>query len=164
MMTAFPIISMILYLFLAPLFGGLMDGLDRKISARMQRRIGPPLLQPFYDVKKLFSKQRIVVDRSQSFLLLSYLILMIVTGMMFYAGTDMLMCFFVMSTASTFLYFAAVIPSSPMSTVGANRELLQMMAYEPAVLMTCVGFYLVCHTFDVSGIIELDFNSYFVNV
>ena len=45
------------YLVLAPFLGGLLDGCDRKISARMQGRIGPPLLQPFYDVQKLFNKQ-----------------------------------------------------------------------------------------------------------
>ena len=40
------VISVVLFLVLAPLVGGLLDGLDRKISARMQGRIGPPLLQP----------------------------------------------------------------------------------------------------------------------
>lgn len=43
------VIGALLYLLLAPLLGGLLSGLDRKISARMQRRVGPPLLQPFYD-------------------------------------------------------------------------------------------------------------------
>ena len=41
------------YLVLAPLVGGLLAGFDRKISARMQGRIGPPIFQPFYDVLKL---------------------------------------------------------------------------------------------------------------
>ena len=48
------IISVIAYLILAPLAGGLLAGLDRKLSARMQRRVGPPFLQPFYVVLKLF--------------------------------------------------------------------------------------------------------------
>ena len=47
------IISGIAYLILAPVIGGLLAGLDRKISARMQRRVGPPVLQPFYDFFKL---------------------------------------------------------------------------------------------------------------
>ena len=66
------VISVVLFLVLAPLVGGLLDGLDRKISARMQGRIGPPLLQPFYDVAKLWNKQMIVVNKAQTFLLLSY--------------------------------------------------------------------------------------------
>ncbi len=146
------IIRIVLYIVLAPLIGGLLEGIDRKISARMQRRVGPPLLQPFYDVKKLFKKQVIIVSRSQTFALIPYLFLMILTGAMFFAGMDILMCFFVMSTAATALYFAAMVTSSPYATIGANRELIQMMAYEPAVLLTCVGFYLAEGTFNVSEI------------
>ena len=146
------ILLVVAYILLAPLVGGLLEGLDRKISARMQRRVGPPLLQPFYDVIKLFSKQVIIVSRSQMFFLLSYMVLMILTGAMFFAGTDILMCFFVMSTGATFLYFAAMVTSTPYSTMGGNRELLQMLAYEPAVLLTCVGFYLAEGTFNVSEI------------
>ena len=47
------ILSATLYVLLAPLFGGLIAGIDRKITARMQGRKGPPVLQPFYDVFKL---------------------------------------------------------------------------------------------------------------
>ena len=140
------------YLLLAPLIGGLLEGIDRKISARMQRRVGPPLLQPFYDVIKLFKKQVIAVAPAQTFCLISYLALMVLTGCMFYAGQDILLCFFVLSTAATFLYFAAVVTSSPYASVGANRELIQMMTYEPAVLLTCVGFYLAEGTFNVGEI------------
>ena len=38
------ILSVLGFLILAPFLGGLLDGIDRKISARMQRRVGPPLL------------------------------------------------------------------------------------------------------------------------
>ncbi len=151
-MSMTKIVLVIAYILFAPILGGLLDGIDRKISARMQRRVGPPLLQPFYDVIKLFSKQVIIVSRSQIFFLLSYMVLMVVTGVLFFAGTDILMCFFVMSTGATFLYFAAMVTSTPYSTMGANRELLQMLAYEPAVLLTCVGFYLAEGTFDVGEI------------
>ena len=151
-MSMTSVVLVICYILLAPLVGGLLEGMDRKISARMQRRVGPPLLQPFYDVVKLFSKQGIIVSRSQIFFLLSYFVLIVLTGAMFFAGTDILLCFFVMSTGATFLYFAGMVTSTPYSTMGANRELLQMLAYEPAVLLTCVGFYLAEGTFNVSEI------------
>ena len=144
------------YVILAPFIGGFLEGVDRKISARMQRRVGPPLLQPFYDVIKLFNKETISVDSAQTFLLLTYFILMVVTGVMFFSGSDILMCFFVLSTAATFLYFAGVITSSPYSSIGAQRELIQMMAYEPAVLLTCVGFYLAAGSFNVTEIASAD--------
>ena len=149
-------VFMIAYILLAPFIGGFLEGLDRKISARMQRRVGPPVLQPFYDVKKLLNKQTISVMTAQTFLLLTYMVLMILTGAMFFYGTDILMCFFVMSTGATFLYFASVVTSSPYSSIGAQRELIQMMAYEPAVLLTCVGFYLAAGTFNVSEIAAHD--------
>ena len=57
----------IAYLILAPVIGGLLAGLDRIITARMQRRVGPPLLQPFYDVLKLTEKQEIAVNLVQDF-------------------------------------------------------------------------------------------------
>lgn len=151
-MAAHQIVYIILYVLLAPLIGGFLEGCDRKISARMQRRVGPPILQPFYDVQKLMNKQTIAVSKAQGMFLIIYMILMIFTGAMFFAGTDILMCFFVLSTAATFLYFAVVVTNSPMSTIGGQRELIQMMTYEPAVLLTCVGFYLANGTFEVAKI------------
>ena len=46
-----------LFCFLVGLF---LSGVDRKIVARMQKRVGPPLLQPFYDFFKLCGKETIV--------------------------------------------------------------------------------------------------------
>lgn len=148
------IIPVLIYLLFAPLIGGLLDGIDRKISARMQGRIGPPLLQPFYDVKKLLHKQKISVNRSQSFLVLCFCITQIFTGCLFFAGSDILFCFFILSTGATFLVFAAAITGSPYSTMGASRELFQMMVYEPAVLLACVGLYLATGSFNVNEIIQ----------
>ena len=150
------VISVIAYLLLAPLTGGFLSGLDRKISARMQGRIGPSILQPFYDVAKLFSKQFIIVNPAQTFLIISYLLTLVFTGCMFFAGNDLLLCFFILSTGATFLMFAACVTNSPYSNLGASRELFQMMCYEPAVLLACVGFYLATGSFNVSDIIQSD--------
>ena len=49
--AASTIISLVLAL-ATPLMGGVLAGVDRKLTARMQERVGPPLLQPFYDVIK----------------------------------------------------------------------------------------------------------------
>ena len=42
------------------LSGMLLCGIDRKLVARMQKRVGPPILQPFYDFFKLCGKETIV--------------------------------------------------------------------------------------------------------
>ena len=64
------------------------------------------------------------------------------------------LCFFILSTGATFLLFAACVTNSPYSNLGASRELVQIMSYEPAVLLTCVGFYLATGSFNVSDIIK----------
>ena len=148
------VVSVILYLLLAPLAGALLDGVDRKISARMQGRQGPPLLQPFYDLGKLFTKQMLAVNSVQIFLLLSYLIFLAVSGSLLFAGADLLMCLFILSTADMFLVMAASSDSSPFSTLGAGREMIQIMAYEPMTLLLAVGFYLATGSFQVADIIS----------
>lgn len=149
-------IYVILYLVCAPFIGGLLDGIDRKISARMQGRKGPSVLQPFYDLIKLFQKEPLVVKRSQTFLVMTYLIFMMITGVLFFGGMDLLLCFFALTTCAMFLVLAASFTHSPYASVGCQRELLQMMAYEPMVLLTAVGFYVATGTFYVSEIAATD--------
>ncbi|MGL4738136.1 MAG: respiratory chain complex I subunit 1 family protein, partial [Cellulosilyticaceae bacterium] len=137
-------------LILAPIVGGLLAGMDRKISARMQGRIGPPILQPFYDVMKLFQKETLTTHTTQKLYVGCFLVFMMFTGVLFFAGGDLLLMFFSFTLASIFFVLAAYSSGSPYSAIGAERELLQMMAYEPVVLMTAVGFFKVTGTFDVT--------------
>ncbi len=148
------VIFVVAYLVLAPLVGGLLAGFDRVISARMQGRVGPPLLQPFYDVFKLREKESITVNRVQDFYVMCFFIFVLVTGGIFFAGGDLLLVIFTLTLASVFLIVAAFSSNSPYSQVGAERELLQMMAYEPMVLITAVGFYVVEGSFEVRQIVS----------
>lgn len=146
-------ITGIIYIIIAPIVGGLLQGIDRKITARMQGRTGPSVLQSFYDVKKLFNKEVIVVNKAEKFFLVFYLIFMIFTGAIFFSGGDILLVTFSFTLTSIFLVIGAYSTNSPFSTIGAERELLQMMAYEPMVLLTAIGFYLAEGTFDIGDII-----------
>ena len=144
------------YLILAPFVGAVLDGADRVITARMQGRRGPSVLQPFYDLSKLFSKQMIAVNNVQLLLNLSYLLFIVIAGSMLFGGADILMCLFILSTADMFLVMAASSDSSPFANMGAAREMVQMMAYEPLTLLVAVGFYLASGTFHVGNIIQSD--------
>lgn len=146
------IISIVAYLILAPLVGGILAGLDRKLSARMQGRVGPSILQPFYDVFKLFEKEAVTVTKVQDFYVMIFVVFVIVSGVIFFAGGDLLLVIFVLTLASAFLIIAAFSSNSPYAQVGAERELLQMMAYEPMVLMTAIGFYMFSGSFAVRDI------------
>jgi formate hydrogenlyase subunit 4 len=143
----------IAYLIFAPLVGGILAGLDRIVSARMQGRVGPPLLQPFYDVLKLMEKEPLTVNKVQDFYVMCFLIFIVITGGFFFAGGDLLLVIFSLTLASVFLIVAAFSSNSPYAQVGAERELLQIMAYEPMVLMTAVGFYMFTGSFRVSDIL-----------
>ncbi|MGI6737419.1 MAG: respiratory chain complex I subunit 1 family protein [Anaerovoracaceae bacterium] len=150
------IISVVAYLVLAPLIGGLLAGIDRKITAHMQGRVGPPIVQPFYDFFKLTEKEDITVNRIQDFYVMCFLVFVIVTGALFFVGQNLLLIMFVLTLASVFLILAAFSSNSPYSQIGAERELLQMMAYEPMVLLTCIGFYMATGSFRVDKIITAD--------
>ena len=148
------IISVIAYLVLAPLVGGFLAGLDRKMSARLQGRVGPPVLQPFYDVLKLTEKEKITVNNVQDFYVLCFFLFVVVTGCFFFAGLNLLLVIFTLTLASVFLIIAAFSSNSPYSELGAQREMLQMMAYEPMVLLAAVGLYLQTGSFDVAEIVN----------
>lgn len=150
------LISAIAYLVLAPFAGALLAGVDRKISARMQGRQGPPITQPLYDVAKLLKKQTKTINRVQILYLLSFLFFIILTGLLFFGGYDLLLIFFTLTTANIFLVIAASSGHSPYAFMGASRELVQMLAYEPMVLITAIGLYIVTGSFKVSEIVASD--------
>ena len=153
MTTVYSVISAVLYIILAPIFGALLAGLDRKITARMQGRQGPPLLQPLYDVQKLLKKQTKVINRVQMLYLLTFLFFILVTGVLFFAGYDILFVLFTLTTANLFLVIAASSGHSPYAFMGAGRELVQMLVYEPMVLIAAIGLYVVTGSFKVSEIV-----------
>lgn len=155
------IIAIISYIILAPFVGGLLAGLDRKLTARMQGRIGPPLLQPFYDVKKLIDKEILLINNMQYLFAWCFIIFIIFTGAMFFAGGNILLVFFVFTTAAMFFVLEATTTNSPYAVMGANREMIQMLSYEPMILLTAVGFYTAIEvtlgtgTFNISEIVRL---------
>ena len=146
------LIGAVLFLILAPIAGGLIAGIDRKITARMQGRVGPPLLQPFYDVGKLFEKENVVVTTAQNFYVLAYLVFIALSGALFFAGWDLLLIVFAFTLAHVFLVLGAYAVHSPYSHIGAERELIQVMAYEPMIILAAVGLYMVSGSFYVTEI------------
>lgn len=150
------IARIVLYIILSPLVGGLIAGLDRKISAWLQGRVGPPLLQPFYDVMKLLNKENTVVNVSQKFYVFCFMIFAIFTGAIFFAGEDLLLVIFALTLANVFLVLGAYSTYSPYSYFGAERELIQMMAYEPMIILSAVGIYMVTGSFRVADIAFYD--------
>lgn len=150
------VIATIAFAILGPVIGCLLSGIDRRISARMQGRVGPPILQPYYDVRKLLGKEYVSVNSSETVYITCALIFTLVAGGIFFGGGNLLFCIFVVTLATLFFIMAAYSTRSPYAEIGAHRETLQVMSYEPMVLLMAVGFYIAAGTFNVAGVFELD--------
>lgn len=137
---------------LAPIVGGFIRGLDRVITARMQGRVGPPLLQPFYDILKLMRKEPVVVNRIQVTYAYLHLILMVLATFMLVMGQDSLMLLFILAFASLSLVLGGMSVRSPFSRIGSQREIIMMVAYEPILILMVIGFYLINGTFQIQSI------------
>ncbi|QNU66775.1 NADH-quinone oxidoreductase subunit H [Ruminiclostridium herbifermentans] len=138
----------------APIIGGLLTGIDRKITARMQNRQGPPILQPFYDFFKLIGKQDIAVNQTQMVYVLGHLLFAIGALVMLVLQQDLLMIMFILAFSGIALIMGASSIRSPYSKIGAQREIMSMMAYEPVLLLMVVGVYKATGSFMISGIFE----------
>ncbi|MDR1565613.1 MAG: NADH-quinone oxidoreductase subunit H [Oscillospiraceae bacterium] len=150
------ILRIALALFAVPIAGGLLAGMDRIITARMQRRKGPPLLQPFYDVIKLLQKEATTVNMITRFFTTFSLCFTILAVVLLFTGQDLLLCIFAFTLACVFFVIMGYSGYSPYSFIGAERELIQIMCYEPMILIAAFAFYEVSGSFHVEVVWKLD--------
>lgn len=136
--------------------GGLLSWFDRKVTAMVQFRKGPPLLQPFYDFLKLLLVKETILPAKGSkltFLLApvfalcaamisGVLILMplfnIKTG---FAG-DLIVIFYLLAIPSLAFMIGALASGNPLASVGASREMKLIMSYELTFLLVVAGIVL----------------------
>ena len=130
-------------------FGVLMAGIDRKLVARMQRRVGPPILQPWYDFVKCCAKETIIPRCTKKaifigapYLGLACLIVIALFipvgsyGSAFTAGADLVVILYLLTIAGVTLIIGASSTGSPYAGVGLSREMVAMISYElPFVLV-----------------------------
>lgn len=156
------VIVAIVTIIVAPILGALIYGIDRKISARMQGRMGPPIIQPFYDVIKLWNKEKKAVNTMQIACAFAYFAFALASLVMLVLGQDLLMIIFVLAFAGAAIILGALCVPSPYSHLGGQREILQMLAYEPILILLVVGYYLTTNlslgqgSFMVSDVFALD--------
>ncbi len=155
-MTMIPtIVGTIAFALLAPVVGCLLAGLDRVVSARMQGRVGPPILQPYYDVRKLLEKEDASVNSVEKTYIICALVFALLSGGIFFSGGNLLLCVFIITLSSLFFIIAAYSTRSPYAEIGAHRETLQVMAYEPMVLLFAIAFFIATGSFDTASVFEL---------
>ena len=134
-----------LFCFLA---GMLLCGIDRKLVAKMQKRVGPPLLQPFYDFFKLCGKETIVPAAAEriSFMLaplvgLAALVVIQlfipVFGFTAFSGIgDIIVILYLLLIPALAIILGGAASGSPYAGVGLSREMVTVISCElPLVLV-----------------------------
>ena len=135
---------------IVPIAGGLVTGLDRKVSAKMQHRKGPPLLQPFYDVFKLIQKDSKTVNPIARYFLVLSLVFNMFNVVLFFMGAELLLCIFAFTLSCVFFTLAGYSSHSPYSFIGSERELIQIMCYVPMLIILAFGYYQAVGSFSIS--------------
>jgi len=149
-------VLVVLGLAAGPLLGGVVSGLDRILTAHLQARIGPPVWQPYFDVLKLFGKEKMVVNVWQAFCAYCYLAASAIALVLFFLQSDLLLILFVQAVGALFLVIGAFSSTSPFSQIGAHRELLQILSYEPLLVLVMVGFFLETGSFKIQAVFRAE--------
>jgi len=118
-----------------PLLVGVLLGLDRVLTARLQGRQGPSVLQSLRDLTKLLHKKGSYVNGSQAMFAYGALVLQASAALVLIMGSDVLTAFLLSGVGCFLMVMAALSVRSPYSHLRAQRELVQMMATEPVVMM-----------------------------
>lgn len=142
----------ILLIILAPLIGGLLYGFERVVKARMQRRIGPPILQPFYDFLKLADKRKMIVHSTHALLGIVHFFSLWVALAVLLLGGDLVLIIFLHLLSASLLILAGYSTRSIFSHLGANRAALSILAYEPILILVAVSIFMLTGSFEVSSI------------
>ena len=130
------------------LLGLIASWIVRKVSALVQWRVGPPLLQPLYDVIKLVGKEVLVPQQAQrtvfmaaplvglaGVLLLSTMLWRITIAPTTLFVGDIIVAIYLMVLPSLALILGGSASASPHAAIGTSREMKLVMSYElPLVL------------------------------
>ena len=128
--------------------GLLFKGLDRRVEARLQRRVGPPLIQPFIDLAKLSTKEVIIPSSAVRGAFLAAPVaafggIAACAALLPVPGVtdglpkmgDLLVIFYLFPIPAMAIMLAGSSSGSPYGGIGFSREMIMMLAYEVPLLM-----------------------------
>ena len=140
-----PFLNVILFLLLAPLF----DGVLRKLTAKVQSRQGPPVIQPYFDLFKLLGKERLDAAGTWPFRLapvLAFAATLAVVAVIPFGGRagvlagwmDATVVIYLLTLAGASVLFGALAGRNTFGPIGASREMITMIMVEPVLAMTLI--------------------------
>ena len=131
--------------------GLLASWIDRKVTARVQWRVGPPLLQPAYDIMKLLCKETIVPQGNKSVFLAAPLfglasvvaVSTLIWNTIINPGAtflgDIIVIFYLLSIPAISAIIGGFASRNPLAALGASREMKLVLAYElPFIIILLV--------------------------
>jgi formate hydrogenlyase subunit 4 len=154
--------QMVLVLLLAPL----LTGFVRKVKARLLRRRGPPLLQPYRDLIRLMRKDVVLADNaSWLFRVIPYLIFagtwvaasLVPTfgnGLLFSWAADLIALIALLGSARFFQALAGMDVGTAFGGIGSSREVMIATLAEPAILMTVFAVAMIAGSTQLSTVAE----------
>ena len=128
--------------------GLLLCGIDRKLVAKMQKRVGPPILQPFYDFFKLCGKETIVPAAASkttflmaplvglAALVVIQLFIPVFSFSAFSGMADVIVILYLLLIPAMSIILGGAASGSPYAGVGLSREMVTIISCElPLVLV-----------------------------
>lgn len=153
-------VQMLVVLLLAPL----LTGFVRKVKARLLRRQGPPLIQPYRDLLRLLRKEAAIAENaSWLFRVIPYVMLAstwvaaalvptFATGLMFSWSADLIAIVALLGLGRFALALAGMDVGTSFGGIGASREVMIATLAEPALIMIVFTLALVAHSTQLSTI------------
>jgi NADH-quinone oxidoreductase subunit H len=136
------------------LAGGILSWADRKITAMVQFRKGPPFLQPFYDLGKLFYKETILPKYGAKFTFLAAPVFALFSASLanvfillpaFFPDAgfrgDLIVIFYLLTIPSLTYIIGALASGNPLGAIGASREMKLIIAYEFAFILALAAVF-----------------------
>ncbi|RAI34070.1 respiratory chain complex I subunit 1 family protein [Rhodoplanes serenus] len=160
---ALQLVQITLLVAIAPL----IVGITRKVRARLLRRRGPPLLQPYHDLWKQMHKEAVVADnaswvyRRAPYMVFAAtwvaagLVPTYATGLLFSWSADLIAVVALLGTARFALALAAMDVGTAFGGLGASREMMIASLAEPAMLLIAFAVALIAGTTQLSAIAAL---------
>lgn len=156
-------------LLFAAVTGAFLSWFDRKITARVQFRKGPPLLQPFYDFFKLLLVKETILPKKGSPVIFLFAPVFAVFGAtmagvfillpLFNINTgfkgDLIVIFYLLTIPSFSYIIGALASGNPLAAVGGSREMKLILSYELTFLLVIAGIIMKAgQQFDLFNIIQ----------
>lgn len=159
MITLLKFISMTIF---AIALGLLFLGIATKVIARLQKRYGPPVYQPYLDVMKLFSKNAISHGFIFDFgaimafggIIATLFFVPIGNWYLYSMNGTILLVIYLMAVASLGMAMATVGSGNPLASIGISRALTQMLGYELPYLVILFGLIYKYKTSSIVGLVE----------